>query len=294
MDDGYKTKAWRGFLFGLACLNVSLYIHFVRRDELSCLATSNADRLTTGVLGNVSYQMAMQILAFPYVFQTSWRCIFISEYPNRRTITDHPLNSVLVARLLAALGEFCFGVQLALGLYVACAPAFALHPEVLMGLAACLVSFDGIGQCCATYGTIVGSNLPFFVEGIMWVGIFAVSMFLAATNIVLLPFDVTSTTTFFSWLVVILTMPGLLYMTMGYCPLCWEAWRQEVFRGQSTKPLLQGDAKSIPFFAKAWEALTYRAPTQAWDVWSHEFTWQTLYFTVGTWSSIGFVALPLQ
>lgn len=267
---------------------------FVLRDDPFCSATQ-AD-LPPSPLPNVSYGTAMAILAFPYVFQTSWRCIFISEYPNRRTITNHPLNSVLVARLLAALGEFCFGLQLALGLYVACAHAIILHHSYLVASLVCLVCFDAFGQCCATYGTIVGSNFPFFIEGIMWFGIFSISMALAVANVILSPLPITSVSIIFSWLAIIFTTPGLLYLSMGYCPLCWEAWREEVSKGQSSTPLLQdgkGKSNSL-FWAKAWEALTYRSPTQAWDVWSHEFTWQTLYFTIGTWSSIALVAVPLQ
>merc|ERR1712070_824782 len=65
-----------------------------------------------------AYPRMMKLLGVPYVFQTSWRCFLPSEYVYRKTATDFAINSVLVARLLAAVGEFCYGLQIALALYM--------------------------------------------------------------------------------------------------------------------------------------------------------------------------------
>lgn len=48
-------------------------------------------------------------LGVPYVFQTVWRSILISEYFDRRVSTGYFLNAPLFARLLAVVGELCYG-----------------------------------------------------------------------------------------------------------------------------------------------------------------------------------------
>jgi hypothetical protein len=263
-----KTNRWHTFFIALAVLNTSLYVGLAR--------------LPPDPLGNDAYHNIARILAFPYVFQTSWRCIFISEYPNRRTIFDHPLNSVLLARLMAAVGEVCFGAQLALGLFVVCSPASVLPYTWVLYLAICMVIFDGIGQCCATYGTIMGSHFPFFVEGLLWTSIFFIALLLACTSILATPLYNYDINALFLWMVLALTLPGITYLIFGYCPLCWDAWKKAAPAVPST------------FSAKFWEALTYRSPTHDWNVWQHEVTWQTLYFSIGTWSSLGLMAIPLR
>lgn len=289
MEDVTKTQTWRACLLALACVNVVLYISLVFHDDASC--HSSYLEPAKGAMSQGTYKNIMQLLALPYVFQTSWRCIFISEYPNRKTIMDHPLNSVLVARLLAAVGEFCFGLQLALGLYSVCLTASTLQAVTIYGCLLCIIVFDGIGQCCATYGTIVGSNFPFFLEGLLWSGIFGISLALASTSVAGTPYS--SYHGVFLWSVIALSIPGLFYMVCGYCPLCWEAWRQEVVE-QASPALLKNRKEQQSFRSKAWEALAFRVPTTEWRVWAHECTWQTLYFSIGTWSSLGLIAFPLS
>merc|ERR1719369_2537105 len=104
MEYDKRTSLWRVSLGILAFGNVGIYVALIFRRSAACPAS---DSRSWSIGGN-SYTDTMQVLALPYVFQTAWRSILISEYPNRRTITGHPLNSVLLARLLAAVGEFCF------------------------------------------------------------------------------------------------------------------------------------------------------------------------------------------
>lgn len=225
----------------------------------------------------------------------------MSEYPNRYTMTNHPMNSVLVARLLAAVGEFCFGMQLALGMYVLCARISAVGLGTLLTWAISIVVLDGAGQCCATYGTIAGSSLPFFVEGVAWTVIMSTTSLIALVSIFSAA-EAHAAETQLLWVVMAVTLPGSLYMACGYCPLCWKSWQKERDMKESSKlssrahvPLCQeSDLSNMTFASKCWEALTLRVPTQEWSVWKHEVVWQTLYFSVGTWSSLAFLALRLD
>ena len=55
----------------------------------------------------------MLILAFPYLFQIAWRSVFPAEYAGNTTFFDSGANSVMMERLMAAVGETCFAAQLA-------------------------------------------------------------------------------------------------------------------------------------------------------------------------------------
>lgn len=276
---------WRYFLLLLGSANASIYLVLVFGDDSSCL---DLDLTATKSLSRESYKKVMTLAAFPYIFQTTWRCFFISEYPNRRTYTNNPMNSVLVARLLAAVGEFCFGVQLALALYTACLSASLLGPILVLRCVLCLVVLDAIGQCCATYGTVMGSSFPFFLEGLLWASIFSICFVLASTSI--FGHVGTGYTPLLLFAVVVMTPPAILYMVFGYCPMCWQDWCKE-----AKESLLRNGRKDAPSFrSKAWEALTFRSVTQEWSIWSHECTWQTLYFSVGTWASLLLIIFPLQ
>jgi len=57
------------------------------------------------------YCVWMRLLAIPYVFECVWRSFLPCQYDNRITIIDNPVNSVLAARLLAAVGESCWAIQ---------------------------------------------------------------------------------------------------------------------------------------------------------------------------------------
>eukprot|EP00421_Protoceratium_reticulatum_P020797 CAMPEP_0168382374 /NCGR_PEP_ID=MMETSP0228-20121227/13362_1 /TAXON_ID=133427 /ORGANISM="Protoceratium reticulatum, Strain CCCM 535 (=CCMP 1889)" /LENGTH=264 /DNA_ID=CAMNT_0008395507 /DNA_START=55 /DNA_END=846 /DNA_ORIENTATION=+ len=264
MDDAHKMQLWRLSLFALALVNSITYLGLVLTDGAMSYAMVGSTE-TCHLFTAQQYKAVMQCLALPYVFQTSWRCVLLSEYPNRRTYYDHPLNSVLVARLLAAVGEFCFGAQLAMALYTVCVSSSVLPQAVVTGSALCIVALDGIGQGCATYATIQGSSFPFFIEGLMWSGIFAISLVLASTSVFAMA-AIGTWRSVFLLLVIALTIPGLVYMAVGYCPLCWEAWRKETMK-QRHGSLIQETVHVDTFRGKAWEALTVRAPTREWSVW---------------------------
>jgi len=265
LAEKWKVDFWRGSLGTLAVLNTCLFSY----------------ALLTYVLVEGEYtqiQRLIQFSAFPYVWQTTWRCIFISEYVDRHTIGDHPLNSVLLARIFAAVGEFTFGIQL----------AFALRTYT-SDVALAILPLDFIGQVFATSGTITRSNLCFLCEGILWTLIFAVLCGVAAVTL-LRSTSLTSEATTFLRLVVAFTVPGMVYMVGGYIPLCFAAWSKESEAQEKCKE--DGLKKRRPIGELAWEALVMRVPTMDWAVWQGEVVWQTLYFAIGTWSSVWLMAYP--
>ena len=245
MKSDPQTQIWRICLASIAISNVLAFTY-----TLLTPCKNEGTRL-------------QRMLCIPYVFQTTWRSIFISEYVNRHTITNSRFNSPMLARLLAAVGEFCFGIQLTLTLKK------EWKEEMLHFVPCFIVLFDFIGQCCATLGTTLQHNGLFFLEGIMWTMIFAICSFSALINV----FSSTM------WFVVFASSTlGLVYMIVGYCPMCFEAWRKQRKIAITWKSIKAG----------FYEALNSTNKTLDWGVWKHECVWQTLYFSFGTWCSIGF------
>ena len=252
MDPTFRV--WWCALVILACCNVCML--------LNVLASPAVD----------SYESTMRTLGVPYVFQTTWRSVLPSEYVYRKTATDLRINSVLIARLLAVVGEFCYGVQIALVLH-------ALTPApgaVAACSSAAIVMCDGVGQLCATYGTVMQNQYAFFLEGLLWSTIFTFCLARGCYLLLSVTFGHAEQT--FIGTLVLGMCAALPYMLLDYCPMCLRAWRRDV--EQASK---RGAKPRLSLRKGAWAALTVRAPTQRWADWREEWMWQTLYFSVGSW-----------
>ena len=56
---------------------------------------------------------------------------------------------------------------------------YALTPDpgtVALACSVAVVLCDGVGQCCATFGTITSNHFAFFVEGTLWSTIFTICL----------------------------------------------------------------------------------------------------------------------
>ena len=93
---------WYGLLCFLAVLNPTLYVLALRRYPLD----PNPAR--------AKYQRVLRLLALPMVLQCAWRGVFPSLYLQRYTFWDTPLNSILVDRSFACVGELAWNAQIAL------------------------------------------------------------------------------------------------------------------------------------------------------------------------------------
>eukprot|EP00746_Dinoflagellata_sp_MGD_P145159 gnl/MRDRNA2_/MRDRNA2_77807_c0_seq1.p1 gnl/MRDRNA2_/MRDRNA2_77807_c0~~gnl/MRDRNA2_/MRDRNA2_77807_c0_seq1.p1 ORF type:complete len:257 (-),score=20.14 gnl/MRDRNA2_/MRDRNA2_77807_c0_seq1:23-793(-) len=204
-------------------------------------------------------------LGTPYVFQITWRSIFISEYVHRRTISSSKWNSPLLARILAAIGEFCFGLQLSLTIWHRWESS--LPREIPSFLLPCL---DFCGQILATLGTALQHNGFFFMEGVLWTQMFAICALSAIVNRLNSGFWVAA---------LVACSASVIYMATDYCPMCWNAWSSQKKRAINFNALRRG-------FGEAWTTIK---PTQSWEHWRDEWVWQTLYFSLGSWCSIWFM-----
>lgn len=94
-----ELLVWYVFLVAASCVNVIYYARTLRR-PLSAKRRN--------------YELALRALAGPVVVQCAWRSVFPSLYLQRFTYYDTPLNSILVDRTLACIGELTWNFALAL------------------------------------------------------------------------------------------------------------------------------------------------------------------------------------
>lgn len=94
---------WYALLCGAAVVNFVLYALTLRRP----LSTQPERR---------AYERALRALAAPMVVQCAWRGVFPSLYLFRFTFWDTPLNSILVDRTFACVGELSWQAMIALSI----------------------------------------------------------------------------------------------------------------------------------------------------------------------------------
>lgn len=90
------VQLWYGLLLVAALVNIALYVY------------------STQTPAAQSYQSQLRLLAFPVVLQCAWRSVFPSLYLQRYVFWDTPLNSILLDRSFACVGELTWNTMLAL------------------------------------------------------------------------------------------------------------------------------------------------------------------------------------
>ena len=250
----------------------------------------------------------MARLAAPYIFQIAWRSVLISDYPGRVTFFDHPVNSAMVARLLAVVGEITFAAQVATAIrWVSQDIVDVGGPKlttikfhhVAQAFSVLLVLFSTLGQCCATNGTATSNQGPFFLEGALWACFFFLTTVLGAFLWIELralttyrsssnsssnsstTLHVGSSLLFVQGLA--LASPGAFaYMAFQYCPMCLESYRADEAAGLAYLSFSEG----------FYDALTRRVPSRAWIMWQWHAAWMTLYFVLGGFTSCWLASAP--
>merc|ERR1719295_227395 len=210
-----------------------------------------------------------RLVGIPYVFQTIYRSYFISEYVNLYTVTDSKWNSPMLARLMAVVGELCFGVQIVMALESRWKHE---NESILLWIQCLAILLDFTGQCCCTMGITLRCQLLMLIEGVMWT-LLAVLCFVASL------FNEFQSDPFWMSLGVA-SGCGSLYMLFVYCPMEYAKWI-EIGDGEE----LSWDEIKKGFY-RAWITTNQ---TNRWGVWKQLCLWQTIYFSFGAWWSMYFM-----
>jgi len=249
------------------------------------------------------YQQHMRWLGVPYIFQVAWRSFLPSEYPTRTVFFDTPLSSPMLARCLAAVGEICFGTQLAMAtvkLSSDVEDALQVQSEgddglkksgqivtrTVHSLAGFQVACDVAGQCCACVGTATTDTRFFYYEGRLWM-FWSISVTLSGLLLWVRCQKVPRRRRQQCVEPAALSLLGgglavTLFMALSYCPMCLERWQVDKAEGRQPLPLWKG----------AWDAAVTRVPTRAWSYWKDEVLWVSGYFTIGVWACLRLTYAP--
>jgi len=230
------------------------------------------------------------------VLVCAYRTFFPSIYLFRDAWFDTPLNSTLLARLLASVGEVCWMTQVAMAVHRNLAQVMERRrsldgwtpPHVVQVVPAFVVFLICCAECFSCTGTITTNSMWFMLEEGSWV---LSGWLLAPISFWMLysmyynparPYEMNRSAYRF--------LVGLSAWLVIYCPwgvvsdvpANYRRWQDEVNNG------------TVYFsFADGLEdAANKRNVTHDWDTWSPYLLWMTSYFSVGVWSSIALMFAP--
>lgn len=264
---------------------------------------------------SVRYTTAMRYLALPFVFESTWRSFLPSLYNKRQTIVDSPVNSILIARMFAFVGEICWGIQMtwALAVVVGALPlrgsqwTQSMMITWIPRIAGTMLLFDVVANCCSVAG-VVTTNYAFVVtEETLWAGIFSGfgicsgSMWVWSSDAPAAEIGsmMHSHTTqgvhkhhhneISIWVMRIFVRCSFLF-SLGAVPFMVTSdipkwWNRYQIDEAAKKQYLDG----IGGFS---DAAYRRAPSQVWSDWEQDCFWMAGYFSVASFGSILMMSAP--
>mmetsp|Transcript_26137 Transcript_26137/g.49072 ORF Transcript_26137/g.49072 Transcript_26137/m.49072 type:complete len:293 (-) Transcript_26137:41-919(-) len=235
------------------------------------------------------YQVYLRNLCAPFLFECAWRSVFPSLYNERQVLFDTPLNSILIDRSLAALGEVCWVLQICLVLEQlaadlkhprspCCGQRFVEMSSPMMALLAVT------GEVFSFLGTFTTNARYEVFEAICWCSLFAIAA-LTAASLLVRASNAGALATASRRFLAVLSLQGLLYCPYMICfniPMYESIWRRDEEHGKTYFDLWEGMLDS-------WRT---RNRCQNWSCWRHDWFWMSFYFSVAVWSSICMMYAP--
>ena len=215
------------------------------------------------------YATALTALAAPVVLQCAWRSAFPSLYLQRFAFWDTPLNSILVDRTLACVGELSWNGALALTF-------FHVDGELTGGsarvraLAIAMFAVYVAAECTSYYNTATTNELYAAIE----VALDAASQVLLLPAAVRLAFAVPKAkrgSAAFIFLA-IFSVFAVVYPVYNFfvdCPMYMRRYAADEARQKAYLPFIEGLR----------DAATRRVPTQRLADWREDMSWMVAYFT---------------
>lgn len=225
------------------------------------------------------YLKRLRLLAVPFVLECAWRSVFPSVYNSRQTFFDTPLNSILVDRTLAAIGEVAWMGQVALALAHLGRELQlrAFQRRLFSGAGGLIVAFAVIGEVNSYLGTATGNCLFEVIEESFWTSIYILMMpcglylYLRCRR---LPHARSAIN--FSLFLFIQGFVMLPYQCGSYVPMYYSRWRADEAHNVEYRP----------FWSGLLGAASQRHVTRDWEDWKSEWIWMSVYFSGACWTSI--------
>ena len=263
--------------------NEILWIWYVSMCTISIVNLSVLIYLYKKIEARTFYEKTMKALAIPWTFECAYRCYFPSLYLQRYVFWDTPLNSIIVDRTLAFIGEMCWVTQTALALVYVSYNIFGKRKiwiEVT-GIAAVLVYL--FAEFTSYYNTATTNefyaSLEVILDGVSYLLMWPASMYMFCKC----PGRVLGSsgkTYLFVMILLCLIYPA--YNIFIDAPMYMKRYHED-----------QRNHKSyLSFWAGLKDAAVRRVPTRKYDDWSQDMAWMTAYFTIGVWSSLLMMYAP--
>lgn len=229
-----------------------------------------------------SYGWWMKVLAVPWVLECGWRTVFPSLYLQRRTLWNTPLNSILVDRTLACVGELANTVQLSLALRHIDEQVTGKTPWVqVSGWAA--IGIYVVAECVSYYNVATTNEFWAAAEVIFDATAYLVMAPAAVWLLIKCPGKVLESSAK-AFLVVFALFATALpaYNFFIDAPMYMERYRDDQAANKTYFDFLPG----------LYDAATTRVVSHRWDDWSQDLFWMTAYFGPGAWAGMVMMFAP--
>jgi len=216
----------------------------------------------------------MRYLAVPWVWECAWRSVFPALYLQRYAWYDSPLNSILVDRCVACVGELCWTLQIAIALrrqgdgrFVALASVFAVVTYVVAeGASFYNVATTNEWWAAAEVGLDGVAVLPLAPAALslLWRG--AGSRGSAA----------------FLWVLVLGVAAQCYFNFFVDVPMYLARYEADEAAGKAYFAF-------VPGLEDAWKT---RVVARTYAAWGADMFWMTAYFTLACWSGLLLMLAP--
>jgi len=229
-----------------------------------------------------SYGKWMKYLALPWVLECAWRSVFPSLYLQRFVFWDTILNSIIVDRCWACVGELAWTFQMSYALR---------HVDKELTGGKCWIQMSGwaafmiyiLAEATSYYNTATTNELYCAIEVILDGAAFAVMAPGALYLWCKLPGSTCSTSAkTFCAIMVPLCIIYPLYNVAIDAPMYMKRYEADQ----------AAHKKYLGFIEGLHDAAVTRHPTHNLADWKADMLWMTLYFSVGVWSGIALMKAP--
>jgi hypothetical protein len=233
------------------------------------------------------YGKWMKYLAVPWVVECAWRSVFPSLYLQRYAFWDTPLNSIIVDRNFACVGELAFQVQVCLALRQVdrdIARATGRSPRCwIQGSANLSVMVYVAAECMSYYNTATTNEwfaaLEVFTDASAYVVIFPALVYLFCQC----PGKILESGAKIYLLVMSLYCVILSYFNFTVdVPMYLKRYAEEQANHK----------KYFEFFEGLRDAAVRRVVTRKYEDWNEDMFWMVVYFSAGAWLGIALMLGP--
>lgn len=250
---------------------------------------SDANDTAAGGFKYKAYQSKLLWLSVPFIFECAYRGVFPSLYNERQVFWDTPLNSIVIDRTLAAVGEVCWVTQIALVLmYIQGQLSHNGHISGSTTVNVCsvlMVVFAVVGECFSYAGTATTNAIFEVCEASCWTllfllgGIVGIMLFCKLKNMSRQNAFSAQNFTGILGLQAIIYCPYMIFFNI---PMYYKLWKADQEAGKLY----------LPFWDGLYDAAVTRYPTHEWSDWKSDCFWMTFYFSFAVWSSILMIYAP--